>query len=95
MTRSGSLFGLTTLERLTVGRVPGSWPTPTASDAKLSRRHGYMKKGNPGTTLTDAVVIHHDGATRKGGERLSTEVGPSPAFIEALMGIPPSWTDVE
>jgi len=36
-TRSGSLFALTTLVHLTVGRAPGSWPTPTASDSKLSR----------------------------------------------------------
>jgi len=31
------------------------WPTPTRSDVKSSRRHGYMKKGNPGTTLLDAI----------------------------------------
>jgi len=52
-----------------------------------------MLKGNPGTTLTDAVVIHHGAATRTGGEALPTEVGPRPEFVEALMGIPRRWTD--
>ena len=33
-----------------------SWPTPTAMDASNSRRHGYMKKGHPGTTLLDAAL---------------------------------------
>lgn len=38
--------------------VFGSWPTPTRMDANSSRRHGYMIKGNPGTTLTDAADMH-------------------------------------
>lgn len=33
------------------------WPTTTTtSDAKAGRKHGYMLQGNPGTTLTDAVL---------------------------------------
>jgi hypothetical protein len=34
-----------------------SWPTTTKEDAKSSRRHGYMVKGNQGTTLTDAANL--------------------------------------
>ena len=33
---------------------PDIWPTPTSTDAKNSRRHGYMVKGHAGTTLLDA-----------------------------------------
>jgi hypothetical protein len=31
------------------------WPTTTKEDAHSSARHGYMIKGNPGTTLLDAA----------------------------------------
>jgi len=31
------------------------WPTTTTTDAKSSARHGYVNKGNPGTTLLDAA----------------------------------------
>ena len=31
------------------------WPTATKGDAANSARHGYMKKGNPGTTMVDAA----------------------------------------
>jgi hypothetical protein len=31
------------------------WPTTTKQDASSSRRHGYMVKGHPGTTLLDAA----------------------------------------
>ena len=40
----------------TSGSDSSSWPTPTATDASNSRRHGYMKKGHPGTTLLDAAL---------------------------------------
>lgn len=33
------------------------WPTTTKMDANSSRRHDYMKKGKPGTTMTDAVNL--------------------------------------
>lgn len=33
------------------------WPSPTVEDGRSSRRHGYMKKGNAGTTLTDAASL--------------------------------------
>ena len=33
------------------------WPTTTSTDAESSRRHGYMKTGNAGTTLLDAARL--------------------------------------
>jgi hypothetical protein len=33
------------------------WPTTTAQDGSGARRHGYMVKGHPGTTLTDAANL--------------------------------------
>jgi DNA-cytosine methyltransferase len=35
------------------GHSGGMIPTPTASDARASRREGYMYEGNDGTTLSD------------------------------------------
>lgn len=70
------------------------WPTATAMDSAASRRHGYMVKGNSGTTLTDAMDLHIDGPraseTRQGGR--STMV-LNPEFVESLMGFPQGWTD--
>lgn len=40
---------------LSLATAASLWPTTTKMDAHSSRRHGYMKKGNPGTTLTDAA----------------------------------------
>lgn len=46
-------------QRASVVRISASastgWPTPTRQDASSSARHGYMIKGNPGTTLLDAA----------------------------------------
>jgi len=39
-----------------------SWPTTTSEDGESSARHGYMNKGNAGTTLLDAARM----VTRKG-----------------------------
>ena len=33
------------------------WPSPTAEDARSSRRHGYMLTGHAGTTLLDAALM--------------------------------------
>lgn len=33
------------------------WPTPVKEDARSSARHGYMLKGNQGTTLLDAARL--------------------------------------
>lgn len=43
--------------RRTVEPDFGSWPTTTRQDASSSARHGYMIKGNPGTTLYDAALM--------------------------------------
>lgn len=91
-TRSGSAFAARTSERLIDASERSSWPTPTRSDAKLSRRHGYMTEGNPGTTLTDAVVSHHGGETRGGGRKHAAPFVPNPDFVEWLMGFPEGWT---
>jgi hypothetical protein len=94
--RSGFLFALPTLERPTAARGSSWWPTPTQSDESLSRRHGYTFKGHNGTTLTDAVLIHlRVMPERKRGERSPAPAGPAPAFCEALMGFPPSWTELD
>jgi hypothetical protein len=71
--RGATLFSLTWKERATPsGRlIPAlrasahhtsgngctSWPTTTKEDARLSKRPGYMLKGNAGTTLTDAAEM--------------------------------------
>ena len=69
------------------------WPKATASDAKGSRRHGYMLTGHSGTTLLDAVIEHgrQDQETPQAGKSGSSEVVLNPAFVEALMGFPPRW----
>ena len=41
--------------RRTSGNASSGWPTATKQDASSPRRHGYMLKNNPGTTLTDAA----------------------------------------
>ena len=95
MTQSGSLFRRQTWGPRTVARGSSWWPTPTTSDAICSRRHGYMLTGHAGTTLTDAIVSHHAGATRKAGEKLKSPWAPNPAFVEMLMGFPSNWTRPE
>jgi hypothetical protein len=96
MMRSGSLCALTTLEHLTGAPGSGLWPTPTETDESLSRRHGYTFQGHSGTTLTDAVLIHLGlMQARKRGERTPAPAAPAPAFVEALMGFPPGWTEID
>jgi hypothetical protein len=36
---------------------PNGWPTPVSADARSSARHGYMIKGNQGSTLLDAARL--------------------------------------
>lgn len=71
-----------------------NWPTPTTSDARSSRRHGYMQQGHAGTTLTDAIDSHHQQATREPGKPGAHQVDLNPEFVEALMGFPPGWTEM-
>jgi hypothetical protein len=94
--QSGSLCALRALERPTDAVVSSLWPTPTKTDSSLSRRHGYTFDGHGGTTLTDAVLSHLGLKTdRKRGERSEAPAGPNPRFVEALMGFPLDWTDVD
>jgi hypothetical protein len=53
-----------------------------------------MITGESGTTLHDAIDSHHGEETRKAGESTSHALVLNPAFVEALMGFPPGWTDV-
>lgn len=75
------------------------WPTPTTSDSKHSRRHGYMDKGNSGTTLLDAALIFdgsgpQDPRTSKDGRATLPAVVLNPQFCEALLGMPVGFTAV-
>lgn len=82
------------------------WPTPTATDAKGSGSALYSTESgrHSGTTLTDAVVRLDYGSNQGGAAGRSSPARPSlsatargplnPAWIEALMGFPPGWTDV-
>ncbi len=94
--QNGSLFERPMSVTHTGAPVFSLWPTPTETDASLSRRHGYTFEGNTGSTLTDAVLSFLGLTTaRKRGERSVAQAGPNPAFVEALMGFPPNWTDVD
>lgn len=74
---------LDTLVRMT-------WPTPTAQDAKLSGVQGNWTPESgrsSGTTLTDAAV--REGKKTCDGQSLN------PAWVEALMGFPLGWTEIQ
>ena len=45
------------LARPIAGSASTSWPSPVKEDSRSSARHGYMIKGNPGTTLLDAARL--------------------------------------
>ena len=78
------------------------WPTPTA-DAASDRAAKY---GQGGTSLALSVKLwptpsvcgnyNRVGASPTSGDGLATAVGGalSPSWVEALMGLPPGWTDL-
>jgi hypothetical protein len=81
-----------------------TWPTPTATDSKSSgASYAKTETHNPGVTLTDAVLrIHPLDLTMPGAGRIISANGPglsrrvlSPRFVEALMGWPDRWTEIE
>jgi hypothetical protein len=92
--RNGSVYQLPPLVPRTIGKESGLWPTVQTTDAMMARRHGYTFGGHAGTTLTDAVLIHHDAMPeRQRGERIASPLAPNPAFCERLMGFPEGWTE--
>lgn len=66
-------------------------PTLTSTDAKSSRRHGYMIEGNAGTTIHDWLDSTRSPEEVTSGERPSL----NPAFAEWMMGMVLGWTDCE
>ena len=74
MTVDGTCYPLSTWARRTCESGGGFLPTATTSDAKSSRRHGYMIDGNSGTTLLDYVTMFptptaNEYGTRNNGQR--------------------------
>lgn len=71
--------------------IERSWPTPTASH--WGGRHTTTATGtmNSGTTLTDAMLIHHRQDRTRGPDGLVLH----PEFVEALMGIRVGWTRID
>jgi hypothetical protein len=50
-------------------------------------------KGHAGSTLLDAILIHHGAMQdRRRGERSPSALAPNPVFCEVLMGFPAGWT---
>jgi len=75
---------------VTVIKQAGMWATPRASDgAKGGPR---QKFGAGGVPLAAQAHSHLAQTTPKGGDGTSQTVGINPAFVEALMGLPPGWT---
>lgn len=77
------------LEEAALELAAGLIPTPSATDAKGSRRHGYMIEGNAGTTLTDFALGTTDSPESRGEASLCL----NPRFVEWLMGWPLGWTE--
>jgi len=69
----------------TVASDCGSWPSPVTTDAKSAARHGYMIKGNAGTTLLDAARMASTWATPTHRDHKDgASVGTAP--INGLLG---------
>jgi hypothetical protein len=83
------IYALRALARSISDNGFGSWPTTTKEDARSSPRHGYMEKGNQGTTLLDASRLatwptptegDANNGTRAGGQFNSlTRIWASPS----------------
>jgi hypothetical protein len=93
-TNHGGAAGRTGPVRPSLDTLAKQWPTPTAGDSKASGAAGYSTASgrHTGTTLTDATVGPRGPLTRQGG---SGGRVLNPRFVEALMGMPDGWTDVD
>jgi len=90
-TPSGASCSLLRASALRTGDTAStSWPTTTGRDGTSSRRHGYMDKGHPGTTLHDAALLAswptcqtRDG--NRGGQAKRTTTGRSNLDDHAML----------
>lgn len=78
------------------------WPTATSSDQNGSGSQGYGKMSastqrprSEGTTLTDAMALHHGLRPREIRTGGPDGLVLNPEFVEALMGFPEGWTHVD
>lgn len=90
---AGSSIGVSVTDLNLVSQLAG-WPTTTNRDASSNARHGYMIRGNPGTTLLDAARLVDSGQMQTGctveiksGDRLN------PAHSRWLIGLPTAWDE--
>lgn len=99
-----------TSEPRTSASASSSWPTPTAGDHKASgsRCKGEQTVGNPGTTLTDALLrkawptptaarygSSNNGSPGDGREQYATRGKPSLDTLAAAQGrvVNPDWVE--
>jgi hypothetical protein len=81
--RNGKLYQLEKSVRVIYEKEFGLWPTPIASDSKRMRfkKETLMKNHKRGRTLIEVFVA-------------KTGNYPSSIFVEAMMGYPKNWTDI-
>jgi hypothetical protein len=85
-------------EKLTNSRplneVVSMLPTPVTTDAKGARNRTSTGVGNPGTTLSDVVVLTSENPAGSNGKGLpGTGLKLNPRFSLWLMGFPTTWLD--
>ena len=89
MTVNGRCYPLPTWAHRTSESASGSWPTPTAGDAKSAgNRNSEHSKAHAGVSLTDACLTGESSTPRS---EVSGQLNPT--WVEWLMGFPDGWTD--